>query len=96
MGNSIDLVFTEDGGNIVVSNSTPGPYLSEHRMENCILKLLRCNVETKQVTYRKISKINCDNLIDDLHLDTIDYDSLEVVVSEFDTRMKSALDKTCS
>ena len=30
LGNTLDLVFTEDGGNIVVLNSTPGPYLSDH------------------------------------------------------------------
>ena len=62
-------------------------------MVNCILTLPICDVETKQVTYRKISEINCDNLIDDLHLDRMDYDTLEDVVSELDARMKSALDK---
>ena len=50
-------------------------------------------METKQVTYRKISEINCDHLIDDLHLDRMDYDSLEDVVSELDARMKNALNK---
>ena len=59
LGNIIHLVFTEDGGNIVVSNSTLDP---DDRMVNCILTLPRCDVETKQVTYRKISEINCDNL----------------------------------
>ena len=47
-GNIIDLVFTEDGGNIVISNSTPGPYLSDHRIVNCILSLPRCDVETNK------------------------------------------------
>ena len=93
MGNIIDLVFTEDGGNIVVSNSTLGPYLSDLRMVNCILTLPRCDVETKQVTYRKISEINCDNLIDDLHLDSMEYDSLEDVMPKLGARMNLALDK---
>ena len=70
LGNTWDLVFTEDGANIVVLNSTPGPYLSDHSTVNCVLSLLRGNVATKQVTYRKISKITCDNLIEDLHLDS--------------------------
>ena len=93
MGNIIDLVFTEDGGNIAFSNSILGPYLSDHRMVNCILTIPRCDVETKQVTYRKISEINCDHLIDDLHLDRMDYESLEDEVSELDARMKNALNK---
>ena len=57
------------------------------------MTLPRCDVETKQVTYRKIREINCDHLIDDLHLYIMDYDSLEDVVSELDARMKLALDK---
>ena len=61
-------------------------------MVDCVLSLLRCNVETKQVTYRKISEINFDNLIEDLHLDSMDYKSLEDVVFEPDARMKSVLD----
>ena len=52
LGNIIDLVFTEDGGNIVVSNSTLGPHLSDHRMVNCILTIPRCDVETKQVIHQ--------------------------------------------
>ena len=63
LGNTLDLVFTEDGGNIVVVDSTLGPYLSDHSTLDCVLSLPRCNVETKQVTFRKISEINCDNLI---------------------------------
>ena len=93
LGNIIDLVFTEDGGNIVVLNSTSGLYLSDHRMVNCILTLSKYDVETNQVTYRKISEIKCDNLIDDLHLDRMDYNSFEDVMSELDARMRSALDK---
>ena len=93
LGNITDLVFTEDGGNIVVLNSTLGPYLFDHIMVNSVLTLPRCDVKTKQVTYRKISEINCDNLIDDLHLDSMEYDSLEDVVYELDARIKSALDK---
>ena len=93
LGNIIDLVFTEDGGNIVVSNSILGPYLSDHRMVNCILTIPRCDVETKQVTYRKISEIYCDHFIDDSHLDRMDYDSLKDVVFELDARMKNALSK---
>ena len=92
LGNIIDQVFTEDGGNTVVLNSILGPYLSDHRMVNCILTLPRCDVETKQVTYRKISEINCDHLIDDLHLYRMDYNSLEDVMCELDTRMKLAHD----
>ena len=89
----IDWVLTEDGGNMAVSNSTLGPYLSDQRMMNCMLTLPRCDVETKQVTYRKISEINCDNLIDHLYLDRMDYNSLEDVMSELDARMKLALEK---
>ena len=51
LGNTLDLVFTEDGGNIVVLNSTPGSYLSDHSTVDCVLSLPWCNVETKQVTY---------------------------------------------
>ena len=62
-------------------------------MVNYILTIPRCYVETKQVNYRKICEINCDHLSDDLHLETMDYDSLEDVVSELDARMKNALNK---
>ena len=44
------------------------------------------------VTYRKISEINCDNLVDGLQLDKMDYDLLEDGMSELDARMKSTLD----
>ena len=50
LGNIIDLVFTEDGGNIAVSNSILGPYLSDHIMVNCILTIPRCDMGTNEVT----------------------------------------------
>ena len=62
-------------------------------MVNCILTLPRCDVEAKQVTNRKISEINFDNLIDDLHLDSMEYNSLGDVMPKLDARIKSALDK---
>ena len=47
LGNTLDMIFTEDGGNIVVLNCTPSPYLSDHSTVDCVLSLPRCNVETK-------------------------------------------------
>ena len=52
-GHSLDLVFTEALSEMKIISYNPSTYLSDHCTIECLLSLKKCNMQKKEIKYRK-------------------------------------------
>ena len=62
-GNTLDHIYTELGSTVRINYCREGSILSDHTVVICGTNIQRENVARKEVSYRKINKIDLDNLV---------------------------------
>ena len=68
-GNILDHIFTEEASEIRVTRCENKDFISDHCVIQCDIKVPKENIIRKTVKYRKFSKVDRENLKDDLSLD---------------------------
>ena len=93
-GNILDLIISEDGGIMTVTNVTQQHFISDHRLITAHLNIDSSKVEMKRITYRKLKDIqpheitantDFDSIIENPHL------HLDDIISEFDNQISNML-----
>ena len=67
-GNTLDHIYTELGSTVRINYCREGPILSDHTTVICGTNIQRENVARKEVSCRKINKIDLDELSYDINL----------------------------
>ena len=91
-GYSLDLVFTETLSEMKVIRCNPGTYLSDHYTIECLLSLTKCNMQKKEVKYRKMKSIDPAAFSQHLKLDGYEELSLDKMVEVLDKNLQDAID----
>ena len=91
-GNILDHIYTEQGGNICISNCSNGAFLSDHCVIHSVLQVPKENIMKKTVTYRKYSDINRDKLREDLAFDFSNINDVNVLTDTFHENARMAVD----
>ena len=68
-GNTLDLIYTELGSTVRINYCKEGPILSDHTAVIRGTNIPRENVARKEVSYKKINKIDLDELSHDIKFD---------------------------
>ena len=94
-GNTLDNIYTELGSTVIINYCREGPILSDHTAVICGTNIQRENVVRKEVSYRKINKIDLDELSQDIKFGPSYYNSntIDALVFALDKTLKEALDK---
>ena len=92
-GNTLDHIYTELGSTVIINYCREGPILSDHIAVKCVTNIQRKNVARKEVSYRKIYKV--DELSHDMKFDASFYNNntIDELVFALDKTLKEALDK---
>ena len=56
-GYSLDLVFNKALSEMKIIRCNPGTYMSDHCTIECLLSLKKCNMQKKEIKYRKGQEI---------------------------------------
>ena len=93
--NTLDHIYTELDSTIIINYCREGPVLSDHTAVICGTNIQRENVTGKEVSYRKINKIDLDELSQDIKFDPSYYNNntIDELVFALDKTLKEALDK---
>ena len=94
-GNTLDHIYTELGGTVIINYCREGPMLSDHTAVICGTKIQRENVARKEVSYMKIKKIDLYELSQDIKFDASYYNNntIDELMFTLDKTLKEALDK---
>ena len=94
-GNTLDHIYTELGSTVIINYCREGPILSGHTAVICGTNIQRENVIRKEVSYRKINKIDLDELSQDIKFDASynNNSTIDELVLALDKTLKEALDK---
>ena len=94
-GNTLDHIYTEQGSTVIINYCREGPILSDHTAVICGTNIQRENMTRKEVSYRKINKIDLDELNQDIKFDPSYYNNntIDELVFTLDKTLKEALDK---
>ena len=87
-GNTLDHIYTELGSTVIINYCREGPILSDHTAVICGTNIQRENMTRKEVSYRKINKIDLDELSQDIKFNPSYYNNNTIDELVF------ALDKT--
>ena len=68
-GNTLDHIYTELGSIVIINDCREGPILSDHTAVICGTNIQRENMTRKEVSCRKINKIDLDELSQDIKFD---------------------------
>ena len=94
-GNTLDLVMTELGSKLEVTECYPGPFWSDHCAADFVVKLPMYNTvqeaDTRHV--RKLYELDYERLIDDMHIsDLLSMNDLSDLVGAMENNIQNALD----
>ena len=94
-GNTLDHIYTEIGRSVIINYCGEGPILRDHTSVICGTNKQRENMTRKEVSYRKINKIDLDEFSQDIKFDPSYYNNktIDELVSALDKTLKEALDK---
>ena len=94
-GNTLDHIYTELGSTVIINYYREGPILSDHTTVICGTNIQRENVARKEVSYRKINKIDLDERSHDIKFDASFYknNTIDDLVFALDKTLKEALHK---
>ena len=94
-GNTLDHIYTQLGSAVIINYCREGPILSNHTAVIYGTNIQRENMTRKQVSYRKINKIDLDELPQDIKFDPSYYNdnTIDELVFALDKTLKEALDK---
>ena len=93
-GHSLDLVFMETLGEMKVIRCNPGTYLSDHCTIDCLLSLIKGQMQKKnEIKYRKLGTIDPEVFSQHLNLDGYQELSLDGMVEVLDNNLQRAMDK---
>ena len=94
-GNTFDHIYTELGTTVRINYCREGPVLSDHTAVICGTNIQRENVARKEVSYRKINKIDLDELSHDIKFDASYYNNntIDELVFTLGKTLKETLDK---
>ena len=94
-GNTLDHIYTELGSTVIIHYCREGPILSDHTAVICGTNIQKENVTRKEVSYRKINKIDLDELSQDIKFDPSYYNNntIDELVFALDKTLREALDK---
>ena len=94
-GNTLDHIYTELGSTVIINYCREGPILSDHTAVICGTNIQRENMTRKVVSYRKIIKIDLDELSQDIKYDPSYYNNktIDELVFALDMTLKETLDK---
>ena len=91
-GHSLDLVFTKAHSEMKIIRCNPGNYLSDHYTIECLLSLKKCNMQKKEIKYRKLKSINPTAFSQHLKLDGFEKLSLDEMVEVLNKNLQDAID----
>ena len=80
-GNILDLILTQEGSTYQVLEYKCGPYLSDHKVVECVTSIVHDQVSKQAVSYRKLKTIGIDKFIQDCNLDDINATDLAIDLS---------------
>ena len=92
-GNILDLVFTENDGDIRVVCCRNIDYISDHCAIQCNFNIPKENMTRKTIKYRKFKDINLDELQNSLIFDFADIHDVNKLVAEFELRASESINK---
>ena len=94
-GNTLDHIYTELGSTVIINYCREGPILNDHTAVICGTKIQRENVARKEVSYRKIDKIDLDELSHDIKFDASSYNNntIDELVFALDKTLNHTSDK---
>ena len=91
-GPSLDLVFTKALSEMKIIRCNPGTSLSGHCTIECLLSIKKCNVQKKEIKYRKLKSIDPMAFNQHLKLDGFEELSLDEMVEVVDRNLQDAMD----
>ena len=94
-GNMLDLVMTELGSKLEVTECSPGPFWSDHCAADFVVKLpMVSSVQEADTIYvGKLSELDYDIFIEDVHIsDLLSIRDLSELVDKMEKNIQNALD----
>ena len=91
-GHSLDLIFTETLGEMKITRCNPGTYLSDHCTIECLLSLKKCNMQKKEIKYRKLKLTDPMAFSQHIKLDGYEELSLDKMVEVLGKNLQDAID----
>ena len=94
LGNILDLVFREEIGKLKVTKCTPCPSHSDHWTVECQLSVTKNEVKSKEISYRKLDKININDVVNDTDFNSLESEQdLNTFVTCLEQSLRDSLDK---
>ncbi len=95
-GNTLDLVITRNNGELNISNTKPGYFISDHCFVHVQFSTPSPNLTIKSISYRKIKSIDLPAFKSDLfeicrELDSIE--DIETLARQYNVMLSDCLDK---
>ena len=89
-GNTLDHIYIELGSTVIINYCREGQILSDHTAVICGINIQRENVARKEVSYRKMNKIDLDELSQDIKFDPSYYNNntIDELVFALDKALK--------
>jgi len=91
-GNSLDLVLTEAGNRVDVLSCEPGNFVSDHCSVKIVTKVEKESVSSKTISFRDFKAVEKDAFAADLRELSIETDTVDNVVEQFEDKVKRVLD----
>ena len=94
-GNTLDLVMTELGSKLEVTNYSPDPFWLDHCAADFMVKLSMYSTvqEADIIHVRKLCKLDYERLIDDMYIsDLLSVNDLSELVGAMENNIQNALD----
>ena len=91
-GHSLDLIFTETLSDMKIITCNPGTYLSDHCTIECPLSFKKCNMQKKEIKYRKLKSVDPTAFSQHLNLDGCEELALDETIEVLDKNPQDAID----
>ena len=92
-GNTLDLIFTETASKLNVIRCENVDYISDHCAILCELNMEKEPTTVQRIKYRNYKGINLTELQNDISIETSGIDKVDDLVSIFDEKVRTAIDK---
>ena len=92
-GHSLDLVITEVANGVELLSCEPGPFISDHCAIKVVTKVKKENIISKTVVFRNFKDMDNSEFGSDLAKLSIESDSVETYVHQFEDEIGGLPDK---